>query len=139
MIKKVPGRAEAHKTVAFPYEAMGKALVNAVYRRSYEVYEPIKVYQYPGPVPGIEVHHLQAGETVPPVQSRNRRIREFLKELNLAEGRGTGIPKILRKMRENGSPEPEFEFDCEKTYFRVILPAHPQYMVIHAIRNSAHI
>jgi ATP-dependent DNA helicase RecG len=148
MIKKVPGRAEAHKTVAFPYEAMEEALVNAVYHRSYEVYEPIKVYlypdrmeiiSYPGPVPGIEMRHLQAGETAPPVQSRNRRIGEFLKELNLAEGRGTGIPKIRRKMRENGSPEPKFEFDFEKTYFRVILPAHPQYVVIHAIRNSAHL
>jgi len=148
MIKKVPGRAEAHKTVAFPYEAMEEALVNAVYHKSYEVYEPIKVYlypdrmeiiSYPGPVPGIEVHHLQAGETVPPVQSRNRRIGEFLKELNLAEGRGTGIPKIRRKMRENGSPEPKFEFDEGRTYFRVILPAHPQYVVIHAIRNSAHL
>ena len=148
MIKKVPGRAEAHKTVAFPYEAMEEALVNAVYHRSYEIREPIKVYlypdrmeiiSYPGPVPGIEMRHLQAGGTVPPVQSRNRRIGEFLKELKLAEGRGTGIPKIRRKMSENGSPEPKFEFDEEKTYFRVILPAHPQYVVIHALRNSAHL
>ena len=148
MIKKIPGRAEAHKTVAFPYEAMEEALVNTVYHRSYEIYEPVKVYlypdrmeiiSYPGPVPGIEMHHLQAGETVPPVQSRNRRIGEFLKELNLAEGRGTGIPKIRRKMRENGSPEPKFEFDETRTYFRVILPAHPQYVVIHALRNSAHL
>jgi len=148
MIKKVPGRAEAHKTVAFPYEAMEEALVNAVYHRSYEIHEPIKVYlypdrmeiiSYPGPVPGIEMHHLQAGGIVPPVQSRNRRIGEFLKELKLAEGRGTGIPKIRRKMSENGSPEPKFEFDEEKTYFRVILPAHPQYMVIHALCNSAHL
>lgn len=148
MIKKIPGRAEAHKAVAFPYESMEEALVNAVYHRSYEIREPIKVYlypdcmeiiSYPGPVAGIEMHHLQAGETVPPVQSRNRRIGEFLKELDLAEGRGTGIPKIRRKMRENGSPEPKFEFDTGKTYFRVILPAHPQYVVIHSLRNSAHL
>lgn len=148
MIKKIPGRAEAHKTVAFPYEAMEEALVNAVYHRSYEVYEPIKVYlypdrmeiiSYPGPVAGIELRHLQAGGIVPPVQSRNRRIGEFLKELDLAEGRGTGIPKIRRKMSENGSPEPKFEFDEGRTYFRVILPAHPQYVVIHSLRNSAHL
>jgi len=148
MIRKIPGRAEAYKTVAFPYEAMEEALVNAVYHRSYEIHEPIKVYlypdrmeiiSYPGPVPGIEMHHLQASGVVPPVQSRNRRIGEFLKELDLAEGRGTGIPKIRRKMKENGSPEPKFEFDKEKTYFRVILPAHPQYVVIHSIRNSAHL
>ncbi len=31
-------------------------------------------------------------------------IGEFLKELDLAEGRNTGIGKIVRAMRENGSP-----------------------------------
>lgn len=148
MIKKVPGKAEAHKSVAFPYEAMEEAMVNAIYHRSYEINEPVKVYlypdrmeiiSYPGPVPGIEMKHLQADGIVPPVQSRNRRIGDFLKELNLAEGRGTGIPKILRKMSENGSPEPKFEFDNERTYFRVILPAHPQYVVIYTLRNSAHL
>ena len=34
---------------------------------------------------------------------RNRRIGEFLKELDLAEGRNTGIGKIVRAMRENGN------------------------------------
>lgn len=148
MIKKIPGRAEAHKAVAFPYEAMEEALVNAVYHRSYEISEPIKVYlypdrmeiiSYPGPIAGIEMRHLQAGGIVPPVQNRNRRIGEFLKEPGLAEGRGTGIPKIKRKMNENGSPEAKFEFDEMRTYFRVILPAHPQYVVINALRNSAHL
>jgi len=149
MVRKVPSQAEAHRTVAFPYEAMEEALVNAVYHRSYEgVPDPIKVYlypdrmeiiSYPGPVPGVEMRHLQVGALVPPVQTRNRRIGEFLKELKLAEGRGTGIPKIRRKMNENGSPEPIFEFDESRTYFRVILPAHPQYIVIHALRESAHL
>ena len=41
--------------------------------------------------------------------NRNRRIGEFLKELELAEGRSTGVPKILRVMRDNGSPAPSFE------------------------------
>lgn len=147
MIKKVPGVAEARRTVAFPYEAMEEAVVNAVYHRSYEgILDPIKVYlypdrmeiiSYPGPVPGIAMHHFQPGATVPPVPNRNRRIGEFLKELKLAEGRGTGIPKILRKMKENGSPAPTFEFDEARTYFRVILPAHAQYIVIHALREGA--
>jgi ATP-dependent DNA helicase RecG len=149
MVKKVPDRAEAHRTVAFPYEAMEEALVNAVYHRSYEGnLEPVKVYlypdrmeiiSYPGPVPGIEMRHFEPGAAVPPVPNRNRRIGEFLKELRLAEGRGTGIPKIYRKMTENGSPRPIFEFDHDRTYFRVILPAHPQYVVIQALRESAHL
>ena len=61
-----------------------------------------------------------------PRRYRNRRIGEFLKELDLTEGRSTGIPKILRAMKENGSPSPEFEFDEDHTYFLVRLPAHPE-------------
>ena len=55
---------------------------------------------------------------------RNRRIGEFLKELDLTEGRSTGIPKILRVMRENGSPTPIFETDDETSYFLIRLPIH---------------
>ena len=58
---------------------------------------------------------------------RNRRIGEFLKELDLAEGRSTGLPKILRAMRVNGSPPPRFETDDDRTWFRVRLPAHPSF------------
>ncbi|MFN9402109.1 MAG: ATP-binding protein, partial [Dolichospermum sp.] len=61
------------------------------------------------------------------------------KDLDLAEARGTGIPKIRRKMTENGSPDPSFDFDETRTYFRVTLPAHPQYIVIHALRESSHL
>lgn len=149
IIKKIPNQAEVYRSVAFPYEAMEEAVVNAIYHRSYEgMPEPTKVYlypdrmeviSYPGPVPGIEKEHFQPGITLPPVPNRNRRIGEFLKELRLAEGRGTGIPKIRRKMKENGSLTPVFEFDESRTYFRVILPAHPQYIVVQALRESAHL
>ena len=40
---------------------------------------------------------------------RNRQIGEFLKELEMTEGRSTGIPKILKEMAANGSPAPLFE------------------------------
>ncbi|RLC13707.1 MAG: hypothetical protein DRI57_15745 [Deltaproteobacteria bacterium] len=149
MVRKVSGQAETFSTVAFPYEVMEEAVVNAVYHRSYEgIPEPVKVYlypdrmeviSYPGPVPGIEKYHFQKGNSIPPVPNRNRRIGEFLKDLRLAEGRGTGIPKIHRKMSENGSPEPAFKFDDSHSYFQVILPAHPQYIIIHSLRESAHL
>ena len=147
MLRKRPGEAEVDRTVAYPYEAMEEAVVNAVYHRSYDSNpEPIKIYMYPdrmeiisypGPLQGIEQHHLAKGSSVPPIPARNRRIGEFLKELRLAEGRGTGLPKIRRRMAENGSPEPQFDFDGGRTYFRVTLPAHPRYKVIHAIREGA--
>ncbi len=146
LFEKIPGRAEVDKTVTYPYEAMEEAVVNAVYHRSYENGEPTKVYMYPdrmeiisypGPVQGIEIEHLAPGSTVPPVPARNRRIGELLKELRLAEARGTGLPKIRRRMSESGSPEPRFDFDRGRTYFRVVLPAHPRYRILHALRESA--
>ena len=48
----------------------------------------------------------------------------FLKELDITEGRSTGIPKILRAMKNNGSPSPEFEFDEDHSFFLVRLPVH---------------
>lgn len=58
---------------------------------------------------------------------RNRRIGEFLKELDLAEGRNTGIGKIVRAMRENGSPDPEFYNPETRTFMTVILPIHEAF------------
>ncbi len=138
-VRKLDDRAEAERTFAFPFEAMEEAVVNAVYHRGYDgPPEPTKVYiypdrieiiNYPGPVAGIRREQLQPGRPGPVAPARNRRIGDFLKELRLAEARGTGIPKIRRKMKENGSPEPVFDFDDERTYYRTILPIHPLHSV----------
>ena len=148
-IQKVDDRADARGWVSYPLPALEEAIVNAVYHRSYEATpEPTKVYlypdridvtSYPGPVPGLSPKDLDTGAPVPPVPARNRRIGEYLKELKLAEQRGTGIPKIHRAMRENGSPQPRFLFDEQRTYFRAILPAHPEYVAVAALRDSAHL
>lgn len=144
LLEKVPGRAETDKAVSYPYEAMQEAVVNAVHHRSYEDREPTKIYMYPnrmeiisypGPVRGVEPRHFEAGAAVPAVPARNRKIGETLKDLRLAEARGTGLPKIRRRMSENGSPEPRFDF--ASSYFRAVLPAHPRYIAIHALRESA--
>lgn len=149
MIQKLPGRTQAGHWVSYPSLALREALVNAVYHRSYEgTQEPIKVYlypdrmeiiSYPGPVPGIETKHLDGSAPLPPVPARNRRIGELLKELRLAEGRGTGIPKVRRTMAQNGSPPPQFDFDQARSYFRVTLPVHPEYQAILALQDVAHL
>jgi len=148
-LEKVGTDIRVRGWVSYPIPALDEAIVNAVYHRGYEgINEPIKVYlypdrmeiiSYPGPVPGIQLEHLRPGASVPPVPARNRRIGEFLKELRLAEGRGTGLPKIFRAMRENGSPEPVFDFDEGRTFFRATLPAHPEYVAISTLRDVAHL
>jgi ATP-dependent DNA helicase RecG len=59
---------------------------------------------------------------------RNRRIGDFLKELNLTEGRGTGFPKIYQSMERNGSPAPEFYTDKDLLLFLVTLYVHPEFI-----------
>lgn len=136
-VQKLDDRPEARTWASYPVTAVRECLVNAVYHRSYEGEpEPTKVYlhpdrmeiiNYPGPMPGIEREHLRPGAGIPPVPARNRRIGELLKELRLAEARGTGVPKVFRAMEHNGSPPPRFDFDDARTYFRVTLPAHPEH------------
>ncbi len=131
---KHPDRAESSRVANFPYDAVEEAIVNAIYHRSYEEREPVEVritpedlvvLSFPGPDRSISLDQLRSGRAATR-RYRNRRIGEFLKELDLTEGRATGIPKILRAMRENGSPPPEFESDEDRTSFLIRLPVHPK-------------
>ena len=133
-VRKHPDRPEASTWSAYPLGAIEEALVNALHHRDYRSSEPTKVYlyptemtvsSYPGPVAGLKLEDFTTGRRIPQVPARNRRIGELLKELKLAETRSTGVPKIFRAMRDNGSPEPRFEFDEGRTYFTVVLPIHP--------------
>jgi ATP-dependent DNA helicase RecG len=150
LVQKKPGQAQAERIVAIPYEAIKETIVNAVYHRSYEpeFAEGIKIYlypnqmvitSYPGPMPGIEIDDLKQGRMLPHIRARNRRIGQFLKDLQLAERRGTGIPKIQRKMRENGSPAAKFRFDEQRTYFEVTLPIHPRFLVRQALQEASYL
>ena len=136
--------------VSYPTTALRETLVNAVYHRGYDVDqpEPTKVYlfpsrveviSYPGPVPGIEPEHFLPNARPYAVPARNRRIGEFLKELEFAEGRLSGLPKIYDAMRTNGSPAPTFAFDEQRTFFQATLPAHPEYAALSALRDASHL
>ena len=149
-LQKQPDRSQVRGWVSYPLPALRETLVNAMYHRGYDVDqpEPTKVYlypsrveviSYPGPVPGIEHRHLTANAVVRAAPARNRRIGEFLKELGLAEGRLSGLPKVFRAMEENGSPAPRFDFDEQRTFFQATLPAHPEYGALSALRDAAHL
>ena len=149
-LQKQRDRSQVRGWVSYPMPALRETLVNAVYHRGYDVDQPeptkvwlypsrIEVISYPGPVPGIEARHLAPNAEVRAVPARNRRIGEFLKELGLAEGRLTGLPKVFQAMEANGSPAPHFEFDEQRTFFQVTLPAHPEYGALSALRDAAHL
>ena len=132
-VKKLPGQIKTSRYFNYPIEAVKEALSNAVYHKSYEMRNPIEVnirldrieiLSFPGPVPPIDNQMLKKGHVIAR-DYRNRRIGDFFKELHLTEGRGTGIPKIRRAMKDNGSPEPVFETNEAREYFLTILPIHP--------------
>ena len=149
-LQKQRDRSQVRGWVSYPLPALRETLVNAVYHRGYDVDQPdpakvylysdrIEVTSYPGPVPGIEPRHLTANADVPAAPARNRRIGELLKELGLAEGRLSGLPKVFRSMADNGSPAPRFDFDEQRTWFRATLPAHPEFGALTALRDAAHL
>ena len=47
---------------------------------------------------------------------------DYLKELQLSEGRATGIPTIQDELRRNGSEPARIETDEDRTYFLIEIP-----------------
>ena len=63
-----------------------------------------------------------AGAILKSRRYRNRRLGDFLKELELSEGRATGIPTIQEELRKNGSPRAVIKTDEDRTYFLIEIP-----------------
>lgn len=134
-VQKHAAKAEAERAFNFPFAAVEEAVSNAVYHKSYEVPSPIEiqvwhdniiVQSHPGPMPPVNANVLRTERRIIARDYRNRRIGDFLKELRLTEGRGTGFPTIYNAMMENGSPPPRFDTD-EQSYVLVTLPVHPAF------------
>jgi ATP-dependent DNA helicase RecG len=123
---KYSDRAEADRVFNYLYEAIEEALANAVYHKNYELAEPIEVrilptsieiISYNGIVPSLKQADFDKG-IVRARRYRNSRIGEFLKELKLTEGKGTGIPTIMQTLSKNGSPKPIFDTnEPERAFF----------------------
>ena len=144
-IIKYPDRAEADRFYNYPYAAIEEALANAVYHKAYDVREPIEVriekdkieiISHPGPDRSVTIEGLKSFR-VTSRRYRNRRIGEFLKELHLTEGRNTGFGKILRALKDNGSPLPEFETDEEHSYFISRIFIHEEFKASSEALNEA--
>ncbi len=143
-VKKVSGQAESITSSNYPYNALEEAICNAVYHKNYAEGKPIEIQvlpsqieilSYPGPLPPITNTDLQQRRVIAR-DYRNRRIGDFLKELQLTEGKATGIPVIRDAMKANGSPEPSFYTDEEKTLFLVTLPCHVDWSVSKSVSKS---
>lgn len=129
-------KAESIRIYSYPYQAIEEIVVNAFYHRDYQQREPIEIRIYAnsiifinqgGPDRSIRLEAFNQGQ-VRSRRYRNRRLGEFLKELELTEGRATGIPTILKALKDNGSPEPRFYTDEDHTFFEIELFIHPAFI-----------
>ena len=81
----------------------------------------------PGPDRSIPMSAIEKGDNLKSRRYRNRRLGDFLKELDLTEGRSTGIPTIQEKLAANGSPRATFETTEDRLTFLIHIPVHAGY------------
>ena len=79
---------------------------------------------------------IRSGQSLRSRRYRNRRLGEFLKELELTEGRATGIPTIQDELRDNGSPQATNETDEERSHFLIDIPCHPDFITYQVVLHK---
>jgi ATP-dependent DNA helicase RecG len=132
-VQKVSGQQEALRFWSYPYDALEEAVVNSLYHRDYLQHEPVEItvepegitiLNCPGPDRSIPMSAIEKGDNLKSRRYRNRRLGDFLKELDLTEGRSTGVPTIQEKLADNGSPRATFETTEDRLTFLIHIPSH---------------
>lgn len=104
-----------------------------MYHRDYLQHEPVEItiepdgitiLSCPGPDRSIPMSAIEKGDSLKSRRYRNRRLGDFLKELDLTEGRSTGVPTIQEKLAANGSPRATFETTDDRLTFLIHIPVH---------------
>ncbi len=123
----------SRKFFTYPYQALEESITNSLYHRDYREWEPVIITIEPqgitiqnvgGPDRSISTADISKCEILVSRRYRNRRLGEYLKELDLTEGRSTGIPTIQNVLEANGSPRASVMTDEERTFFRITIPCH---------------
>lgn len=133
VVQKVSGKQEANRFWNYPYDALEEAVVNSLYHRDYSQHEPVEItiepsgisiLNCPGPDRSIPMSDIEKGDMLKSRRYRNRYLGDFLKELDLTEGRSTGVPTIQEKLAANGSPRATFETTDDRLTFLIHIPVH---------------
>lgn len=103
---------------------------NSQINLSAQEFEPdcINIMNFPGIDRSISEKTIAEGKRFVSRYYRNRRLGEFLKELDLSEGHSSGIPTIQEELENNGSPRAEFFTDEDRRAMRIRIPIHPAFL-----------
>ena len=145
-ILKPKDSEKSDKCYNYPYQALEETVVNSLYHRDWTIREPVEItiepdrisiLNFSGPNHTIPMEAIREGKSLRSRRYRNRRLGEFLKELDLTEGRATGIPTVQEELEANGSPRAKIETDDERTYFLIDIPCHPNFVNEAVILNES--
>lgn len=143
-ISKPTDNEKSDKVYNYPYQAFEESVVNALYHRDYQEREPVEItiepthidiLSYSGPDRSITAEAIKAAQRLKARRYRNRRLGDFLKELDLTEGRATGIPTIQKSLRDNGSEKAVIETDDDRTYFLMTIPCRGDMINSNGLDN----
>lgn len=107
-----------------PSFVLREAIVNAVVHRDYTLRTQIRMFVFddrieimnPGRLPNtVTLDNIRLGIHA----ERNPILTTFLSRLGFVSRVGTGIPRMIRLMRQHGLPDPEFQIVDHE--FRVVL------------------
>lgn len=144
-ISKPTNNEKSDKTYNYPYQAFEESVVNALYHRDYQEREPVEItvepthidiLSYSGPDRSITADAIKAALKLKARRYRNRRLGDFLKELDLTEGRATGIPTIQKSLRDNGSNRASIETDEARTYFLMTIPCREDMTSLNDLETA---
>ena len=96
----------------------------------------INIMNFPGIDRSISEKTIAEGKSFVSRYYRNRRLGEFLKELDLSEGHSSGIPTIQEELEKNGSPRAEFFTDENRRAMRIRIPIHPAFLEEYELEND---
>ncbi|MCI1681283.1 MAG: putative DNA binding domain-containing protein [Bacteroides sp.] len=132
-VLKPKDRMQSERWFNYPYQALEESVVNAMYHRDYQEQQEVEITVEPdgirilslsGPDRSISNEALEECSNLHSRRYRNNRLGDFLKELDLTEGRCTGIPTIQDELTRNGSPRASIETDRDRSYFLMFIPVH---------------
>lgn len=133
---KLPDRAQSLTIENYPYAAMEELIPNAVLHKDYRIPEPvtiritndeIQITNFPGISPTITDDRIQKQDFISR-SYRNKVIAEFLKDVELVDAKNTGMPKVIKALKRNGSPDLVIEMPENREYVTVIMKIHPSFM-----------
>lgn len=127
LIKKIPNQTESVTIYNYPNEVVDELIPNAVLHKDYQIGEPINIRitdKY------IEITNFPAIDftisdekfknlNLISKKYRNKRIAEFLRNLELIEAKNTGIPKVRRALANNHSKDIEIDMNSKREYVSI--------------------